>query len=215
MHGDRAYIPNRSQSHQKPPLVEEKAPANPIELFASWFGEALDENLVSGNAMTLTTVADNKPAARIVLLKRFDNEGFVFFTNYESRKGGELAANPNAVLLFFWPEHERQIRVDGVVEKTSREESLEYYSSRPRESQLGAWASAQSRPLEDRQTLEEAYRQKEREFEGRDIEIPPYWGGYLLRPKAMEFWQGRPSRLHDRLLYRQSQGGWEVGRLYP
>ncbi len=215
MHGDRAYIPNPNLTHSKGPLLEENAKENPIDQFAGWFQEALDENTVNGNAMTLTTVAGNKPAARVVLLKRFDKNGFIFFTNYESRKGVELEANPRATLLFFWAEHERQIRIDGVITKTPREESLEYFVSRPRESRLGAWASQQSRPLSNRETLQRLYHEKENEFEGEEIPLPPYWGGYRLTPDAMEFWQGRPSRLHDRLLYTLDNGRWKIERLFP
>ncbi len=169
------------------------------------------------NAMTLTTVdAQGKPSARIVLLKGVDERGFMFFTNYESRKGRELAANPNAALVFYWADQERQVCVAGAVKKISREESEAYFKSRPRGSQLAAWTSHQSEAVADREVLEARWRELEAQHKGTEIPMPPYWGGYVLSPERMEFWQGRPSRLHDRFRYaREAAGGWRLARLSP
>lgn len=167
--------------------------------------------------MTLATVGpDGYPSARTVLLKGYDEHGFVFFTNYESRKGQELALNPHATLLFTWLELQRQIRIEGEVEKISREASLAYFQSRPRESQIGAWASPQSSVIAGREVLEQREMEMEEKFAGLDkLPLPDYWGGYLLRPVALEFWQGRMSRLHDRILYTRTDHEWLIQRLAP
>jgi pyridoxamine 5'-phosphate oxidase len=167
--------------------------------------------------MTLATATrEGRPSARIVLLKGFDQRGFVFYTNYEARKAWELEENPYCSLVFFWGELERQVRVEGRVGRVTNEESDAYYESRPRGSRLGAWVSKQSRPVEDRETLEERLRELEAEYEGREVPRPPFWGGYRVEPEEIEFWQGRENRLHDRLLYRrQDGGGWRVERLQP
>ncbi len=169
------------------------------------------------NAMTLTTVdLQGKPSARIVLLKGVDGRGFIFFTNYESRKGRELAGNPNAALVFYWASQERQVCVAGVVSKLSREESEAYFKSRPRGSQLAAWTSHQSDVVVDRAALEARWQELSAQYSGKEIPMPPYWGGYVLTPERVEFWQGRPSRLHDRFCYsRQPVGGWRLQRLWP
>ncbi|MEX3930762.1 pyridoxamine 5'-phosphate oxidase [Paraburkholderia phymatum] len=190
---------------------------NPFHQFDKWFKQAVDAQLPEPNTMTLATVdARGRPSARIVLIKGVDERGFVFFTNYESRKGRELAKNPHASLLFYWIELERQVRIEGTVVKTSDAESDAYYASRPLGSRIGAWASDQSKVIESRALLEA----REREFSaqyGENPPRPPHWGGYRLIPDAIEFWQGRPSRLHDRLLYTRSSGGadWTIARLSP
>lgn len=198
-------------------LREEDAATDPMMQFQVWFEEAVRAELVDVNAMTLATVSDGgDPAARTVLLRGLDGRGFVFFSNYESAKARDLAARPRACLLFFWAEIERQIRITGDVAKVSEAESAAYFQSRPLESQLGAWASPQSAPLADRAELEARLAQIRERFQGQTVPLPPFWGGYLVTPTSLEFWQGRPSRLHDRLLYtRQSDGSWARTRLAP
>ena len=197
-------------------LLEPDADPYPIEQFHRWFEEALAANLHEPNAMTLATAtSDGRPSARVVLLKGFDERGFVFYTNYEGRKGRELEENPRCALVFYWGELERQVRIEGMVSRVSEEESDAYYRSRPLGSRLGAWASEQSRPVGVRATLEERLRKLEDEYRGREVPRPPFWGGYRVEPEAVEFWQGRENRLHDRLLYRQSDEGWSMERLQP
>lgn len=197
-------------------LSEANAPSDPFSLFRQWFDDAVKtERLpVEPNAMTLATVdAAGQPSARIVLIKGFDEHGFTFFTNYESRKGADLLAEPRACLLFFWQPLERQVRIEGVVEKVPAEESDAYYHSRPAGSRIGAWASRQSQPI-TRAELE-AREQEFRARYGDQPPRPPHWGGYRLKPTSMEFWQGRPSRLHDRLRYVADGQGWKIERLSP
>jgi pyridoxamine 5'-phosphate oxidase len=198
-------------------LRETDVAPDPIEQFRWWFAEALAAGLHEPNAMTLATASSGaKPSARVVLLKGFDERGFVFYTNYEGRKGRELEENSYCALVFYWGELERQVRIEGPAGRVSGEESDAYYRSRPRGSRLGVWVSEQSRPLEDRVTLEERLRGLEDEYEGREIPRPPFWGGYRVEPEAIEFWQGRENRLHDRLLYcRESDETWGIGRLQP
>lgn len=191
---------------------------DPVAQFASWFQEAMQSQLIEPNAMTLATAdLQGRPSARTVLLKEFDKQGFVFYTNYESRKGNDLSANPQAALLFTWLELERQIRIEGAVEKVSPEESLAYFQSRPLGSQIGAWASPQSRAITDRSVLETRAAQLQAEHAGAEVlPLPPFWGGYRLRPNWFEFWQGRESRLHDRICYRLESGEqWSIQRLAP
>jgi pyridoxamine 5'-phosphate oxidase len=197
-------------------LTEAAALDDPIQQFAVWFGEALKSELLDTNAMTLATASpDGEPAARIVLLKGFDETGFVFFTNYESAKAADLDRNPRACLLLFWAALERQVRVAGHVSKTSAQESEKYFQSRPFESQIGAWASAQSRTLSDRASLEARYAELAEKYAGGPVPLPPFWGGYRVAPERIEFWQGRKSRLHDRLLYTKHAGTWVRSRLAP
>jgi pyridoxamine 5'-phosphate oxidase len=198
-------------------LKEPDTHPNPIEQFRTWFDEALAANLHEPNAMTLaTSTPHGRPSVRVVLLKGFDERGFVFYTSYEGRKGEELEANPYCALLFYWGELERQVRVEGRVGRLPDEESDAYFAGRPRGSQLGAWASEQSRPVKDRGALEERLRELEAEYEGREVPRPPFWGGYRVEPEVIEFWQGRENRLHDRLRYRRSgNGGWRRERLQP
>lgn len=195
------------------------ADANPITLFSAWFEAARKSGLFLPEALSLSTATpDGRPSSRMVLLKSADERGFVFYTNLESRKANEMDANPHVALLFHWPVLERQVRVEGQVERVSREEADVYFRSRPRGSRVGAWASLQSRPLGSRAELENAVKEVENRYAGGDIPLPESWGGYLVRPERMEFWQGRPFRLHDRLVFRRdnpSEGTWETERLYP
>jgi pyridoxamine 5'-phosphate oxidase len=190
---------------------------DPLEIAAGWYGEAVAAGLPEPNAMALATATpDGRPSARVVLLKAVDESGFTFHTNYQSRKGRELAGNPWAALVFYWPALERQVRVEGTVERLPPAESDAYFRTRPLGSRLGAWASPQSAAVPDRAALEQRLREVARGYEGRDVPRPPFWGGYRLRPVAVEFWQGRPNRFHDRLLYRRlPSGGWQIERLAP
>ncbi len=197
-------------------LSERDVDPDPVAQFRVWFEEALEANLHEPNAMTLaTSTPDGRPSARVVLLKGYDERGFVFYTNYEGRKAAELERNPRAALVFYWGELERQVRVEGGTARVSEEESDAYYESRPRGSRLGAWASEQSRTVDGRERLEARLRGLERDYEGKGIPRPPFWGGYRVEPEAIEFWQGRENRLHDRILYRRVDGVWEIERLQP
>lgn len=202
------------QVYQKSVLLESDAAASPVDQFARWFEQALSAQVPEPNAMTLATAdAQGRPSARIVLLKGYDEQGFVFYTNYASRKGRDLAEQPWASLLFFWQPLERQVRIEGPVERVPAEESDAYFHSRPLGSRIGAWASNQSQPV-SREELEA----REAEFSARFGDTPPrpdHWGGYRIRPERVEFWQGRPSRLHDRLSYERQGDGWRITRLSP
>ncbi len=214
MAGPIAHI---RKNYAKKKLTEKKALPDPFQQFAKWWKQALKAGIDEVNAMTLATASpDGLPSARIVLLKEFNEKGFVFFTNYESFKGQQLAENPKACLVFFWKELERQVRITGLVEKIPEAESKAYFLSRPEESQLGALSSPQSRVIENREWLDNRFRELEKEWKGRKIERPVHWGGYLVKPVIIEFWQGRPGRLHDRLQYSlQENGSWKMERLAP
>lgn len=197
-------------------LSEERAGPDPLALFAEWFRDAKRAGLYLPEAMALATATpDGKPSARMMLLKGFDERGFRFFTNYDSRKSDDLAMNPQAAMVFHWRILQRQVRLRGTVEKLSEEESRAYFRTRPRGSQLGAWASKQSAVLENRRELEEQFREHERRFKDTEVPLPASWGGYRLIPHSIEFWQGRANRLHDRLLYTRESDGWKVVRLAP
>lgn len=198
-------------------LTEDSIDRDPVGQFAKWWEEATASGIDEVNAMTLATAsADGMPSARIVLLKGFSEKGFVFFTNYNSFKGQQLQENPKACLVFFWKELERQVRITGIVQKTTEQESDEYFHSRPPASQLGAWASPQSSVIENREWLERRYDELEKENSGAGISRPGHWGGFIVKPVIIEFWQGRPSRLHDRIEYSlQENGEWKVTRLAP
>ena len=191
------------------------ASADPITEFLNAVERAQAHQVDTAPAVLATVGADGQPSARLVLLRGVDARGFVFFTNYNSRKGRELEANPRAALCIHWPTLDEQIRIEGDVTRVSAEESDAYFAGRPRGSQLGAWASQQSEVLPSREALEEQYREIERRFEGRQVERPQFWGGYRLAPTQIEFWYGRPDRLHDRVLYVRDQTAWRIERLFP
>lgn len=197
-------------------LLEGQVDTDPFVQFRHWMEQAIHSGIHEPNAMTLATCApDGMPSARIVLLKGFDERGFTFFSNYESRKGKEMAANPRASLVLFWGELERQVRIEGRVERVSDAESDEYHASRPRGSQLGAWTSWQSEVIAGREVLEQRLAEFTARFGDEPVPRPPHWGGYRLIPDVIEFWQGRPNRLHDRLCYRRAASGWTIERLSP
>ncbi len=204
--------------HTEDSLSRRDAHPDPFIQFAQWYAAAEASGLDMPQAMALATATpDGRPAVRMVLMRAFGaEEGFVFFTNYESRKGRELAQNPQAALLFYWPPLNRQVRIEGKVEPLPPAGSDAYFITRPRGSQLSTWASPQSRVVESREALEQAWRTADERFAGREVERPPYWGGYQLEPQSFEFWQGRENRFHDRLRYeRQDDGSWQIERLAP
>jgi len=189
---------------------------DPIAQFDIWFQQALDVHQMDANAMTLSTVsAAGQPSSRIVLLKGFDERGFIFYTNYSGRKSVDIEQNPKVSLCFYWPALDRQVRIDGKAEKVSRKESAEYFALRPRESQIGAWASDQSSPAKNRQELEKKFDNMAKQFDNELVPLPNDWGGYVVEPKKVEFWQGRANRLHDRFVYQLDDTNWTVQRLYP
>jgi pyridoxamine 5'-phosphate oxidase len=202
------------KNYQHDFLDERKLTANPLTLFRQWLNEAIEIE-EEPTAMTLSTVVDDQPDSRIVLLKQVDDEGLVFYTNYESNKGMQLAKNNKVALNFFWPELERQVRVKGLAEKLSEETSAGYFESRPRDSQLGAWASPQSKEIESRHALDQNFTRYSNLFQGKSIKKPAYWGGYRVKPLVVEFWQGRPNRLHDRFCYTRDADQWKIKRLAP
>lgn len=198
-------------------LNESDLAPSPLTQFQRWYEEAVAANVIEPNAMTLATATrDGVPSARTILLKGFDERGFIFYTNYESQKGKELAENPNAALVFYWATFERQIRITGVIDKISPEESESYFKSRPMGAQLGAWVSLQSQVIPNREVLEERLTELINELaDTENIPVPPYWGGYCLAPREIEFWQGRINRLHDRFRYTRLNGDWKIERLSP
>lgn len=198
-------------------LSEADAPADPLELFADWMAQAREAGVHEPNAMVVSTVSvDARPSSRMVLLKGWSADGFVFFTNQSSRKGDELAANPRCALLMPWHPLERQVRIEGEARPLPREDVAEYFASRPRGSQVGAWASPQSQVVDGREELDRRYADALARFgEDAEVPVPPQWGGYAVRPDAIEFWQGRPGRMHDRLVYAREGDGWRIDRLAP
>jgi len=197
-------------------LEKETARQNPFEQFELWLADAVEKQLYEPNAMVLSTAtAVGKPSSRVVLLRGFGESGFVFYTNYKSRKGLEIEENPNAALLFYWAEIERQVRIEGTIAKINEEDSDAYFASRPRESRIGAWTSPQSCVIESRDVLEKKFNELARQWKEKSIARPPEWGGYALKPEIFEFWQGRESRLHDRLLYTKVKSDWKIERLAP
>ena len=197
-------------------LNETDVATDPVDQFSKWWEEAIASDIDEVNAMTLATANQaGRPSARIVLLKGFDNNGFVFFTNYNSHKATDIAGNPFASLVFFWKELERQVRIEGSIEKVPAADSDNYFDSRPQASRIGAWASPQSNVIAGRQVIEEKVKELEQQFENKTIKRPEHWGGYIVKPILIEFWQGRQSRLHDRIQYTIAAEGWKIERLAP
>ena len=205
------------RDYQLQSLLENDIQKNPIDQFSIWWNQAIESQIDEVNAMTIATVdANHKPSARIVLLKDFDENGFVFFTNYNSKKGLDMLSNKNVALVFFWKELERQVRIEGTVEKVSESISDAYFNSRPEMSRIGAWASPQSTIINSREILETNFQTYQTEFEKKEIIRPPHWGGYIVKPDLIEFWQGRSSRLHDRIVYeKDGNNEWKINRLAP
>jgi pyridoxamine 5'-phosphate oxidase len=204
------------KEYQKHSLHENEVDVDPIQQFAKWWKAATESHIAEPNAMTLATCNSlGQPSARIVLLKTFTEKGFIFFTNYGSRKGTEIEENPKAALIFFWKELERQVRIEGTVSKIDKKDSDDYFASRPHGSKIGAWSSPQSQIITHREILDENVKQFEARFGDGNIERPTYWGGYIVEPKMIEFWQGRPSRLHDRIRYSLEKASWKIDRLAP
>jgi len=214
---DQDNLQNMREEYASAALSENSVKADPIKQFGIWFDEAQAVEVPERNAMTLATAThDGRPSARIVLLKGFDDKGFVFYTNYLSRKGKEIGKNPIGALIFFWPSLERQIRIEGNIEKISKEDSERYFHSRPQNSQVGAVASPQSQEIPNREVIEKKWEELAAQYEGKEVPKPSFWGGYVLKPRLIEFWQGRPNRLHDRLLYKKIDNkNWKKVRLAP
>lgn len=216
MSQDKVDLKSLRREYEVGDLNREDLHTDPIDQFGIWFEQAMDAYADEATAMTLATAnADGMPSARVVLLKQYDKEGFSWFTDYRSEKGQQLAVNPQAEILFYWPVFSRQIRIRGQIEKLPVEENQLYFSQRPAGSQLSAAASCQSHPVESRTLLEQAIESLKTQYPQGRVDCPPEWGGYLLRPQRFEFWQGRPSRLHDRFVYQLAQGNWSIQRLQP
>lgn len=212
----KAELADLRRDYTRDGLLESQAPAEPLSLFATWFEQAVEIESTEANAMMLATVDDaGQPHLRTLLLKGMDDRGFVFFTNYHSAKGQQLQSHPQAAMTFWWHDLERQVRIEGAVERISDDESDAYYQSRPLGSRLGAWASPQSQVIASRDVLEKNLEQLQQRYADQAPERPPHWGGFRLKPQLIEFWQGRPSRLHDRLCYRLVESGWQRERLAP
>ncbi len=208
-------ITDLRKEYSKRELSESDVNPDPIIQFETWFNEALDSEMNEPNAMALATVDEKgKPSCRIVLLKGFDTEGFVFFTNYLSKKGTDISQNPQAAITFFWHGLERQVRIEGKVEKIPQRDSDLYFELRPEGSKIGAWTSPQSQPISKRELLDNQ-REFEQKYNGTTVPRPPYWGGYIIVPEMIEFWQGRPSRLHDRIVYQKTGNSWAIQRIAP
>lgn len=213
---ENKIIQDLRRNYKLKSLDQKEVDTNPFEQFSVWFEEAMKSELPEPNSMILATATkDGKPSARALLLKGFDEKGFIFYTNYESRKGKELEENNNASMLFFWVELERQIRIEGKVSKITPQESKKYFDTRPYKSRIGAWASDQSTVIENRFYIVKKFLKYFAKFHSRDIPLPPYWGGYILVPESFEFWQGRANRLHDRVRYRLEGEKWIIERLSP
>ncbi|WP_423147219.1 pyridoxamine 5'-phosphate oxidase [Rubrolithibacter danxiaensis] len=214
---DKEKIESLRQEYRSAKLSKKEADPNPIRQFSKWFNHAMDSGIYEPNAMVLATATpDGKPSARVLLLKGFDEKGFIFYTNYLSRKGREIAKNPVASTVFFWKELERQVRIEGTIEKLSKEESVRYFHSRPIGSQIGAIASPQSQEIKSKEILEKRLQELESEYKDKEIPKPAHWGGYILKPQVIEFWQGGTNRLHDRIVYRSTgKNSWKIVRLAP
>ncbi|MBI3509895.1 MAG: pyridoxamine 5'-phosphate oxidase [Bacteroidetes bacterium] len=211
-----AHISKLRTEYSHASLDESMVEKDPVRQFEKWFREAMDANVTDPIAMTLATAGkDMRPSARVVLLRDFSAKGFSFFTNYKSAKGKDIDENPFACLNFFWPELQRQVRIEGRIEKINEKDSEEYFSTRPLESRIGAWTSPQSEIIPDRKWLEEELNKQKKNFEGKNVHRPEFWGGYVLMPDEIEFWQGRESRLHDRICYVHANGGWKIMRKAP
>ena len=210
-------LENQRDDYTLAAFSENDSKADPMKQFDLWFTQAQDIKVPERNAMTLATCThDGRPSARIVLLKGYYDAGFIFYTNYLSRKGKEITKNPLVALTFFWPSMERQVRIEGTIEKISKEASEKYFHTRPKNSQIGAVASPQSQEIADREVIETKWKQLEEEFADKEVPKPSYWGGYLVKPRLIEFWQGRPNRLHDRILYKKIDNkNWKKARLAP
>ena len=212
----RSGLKNIRRDYKHSELSKASVNKDPFVQFKNWFSEIVDAKIIDPSAMVLATVAEtNMPSTRIVLLKEVDVKGFVFFTNYLSRKAKDLEINPNASLLFYWKEMDRQLRIEGIIEKVKTKISEDYFHTRPRESQISTWVSKQSSIIPDREFLDNKYDELDEEFGNDEIPLPAYWGGYRLIPEYFEFWQGRESRLHDRICYRKEKGNWKIFRLAP
>lgn len=212
---DEVDLAGMRRSYRRSELLESAVDRDPVEQLRRWLSEAAAANVPEPNAMCVASAHDAQPSARMVLLRGLDSRGLAFYTSYSSRKGSELIANPYAAALMYWPQLERQVRVEGRAEQLSEDESDSYFASRPRGHQIGAWASEQSEPVDSREIMDQRVRDFEERFDGQDVPRPHSWGGFVIRPHRFEFWQGRPNRMHDRLEYAPGREGWLVRRLQP